>query len=500
MMFFPGCADESRPDEELPWGLPFTLQRDAEGDPLSDEEIAAFTKKITGFWKEVDYFNWLTRHAHGIDESLSMPDYWLYWQDTQAEKQGDKVTYVHVNMGGSDNIAKPTPKFMNQLIAGYLTFEDPTMGRLIEQYSKGLVALFLGMVYENEDPVIDWLMARSIFTTNHDFTTPEGRAAAVDYDPIQREQLDWNSHSLNNPDNPYWGDLWLRNMRSKDDVPHLLRLAPLLQRVARDGADQGVREAAERLHHYLTRFAQDIVDSGYLIRTKDDQGNPFIPVDEENPEVVKDLASLVSFESYIPNAECNAKLATALFAYGEPLGNDCGDGISPQYEVAAVAAHFFNYPLIRYFHLAAIVQALMRREDRAAKRLLDGLIQRAEDTVNDKDGYSDHFEWYSERASFLLAAATCGLPLTAREARIIQEEYALSVDFYLPWPNWDLWDPALPDGTYETLPPRGDETKRNIRIAEMAYFLEYCYSPWRNPAGAEVVDCAIVMDPTQWGR
>jgi len=34
----------------------------------------------------------------------------------------------------------------------------------------------------------------------------------------------------------------------------------------------------------------------------------------------------------------------------------------------------------------------------------------------------------------------------------------------------------------------------------MGYVLSYCWSPFKNPAGAAIVDCDIVNDPSRWGE
>jgi hypothetical protein len=34
---------------------------------------------------------------------------------------------------------------------------------------------------------------------------------------------------------------------------------------------------------------------------------------------------------------------------------------------------------------------------------------------------------------------------------------------------------------------------------EMSFIFEYCWSPFRNPASAPLIDCDVVADPTQWG-
>ncbi|MDP8225967.1 MAG: hypothetical protein P9L99_21580 [Candidatus Lernaella stagnicola] len=38
-----------------------------------------------------------------------------------------------------------------------------------------------------------------------------------------------------------------------------------------------------------------------------------------------------------------------------------------------------------------------------------------------------------------------------------------------------------------------------MRDTEMAYFIEYCQAPFRNPETIDPVDCDIILDPSQWG-
>jgi len=223
-------------------------------------------------------------------------------------------------------------------------------------------------------------------------------------------------------------------------------------------------------------------------------------VTRPDPIFSKDLASFVDYDALIPNAECDPKLTAALLAYGEPRDNDCGNGISQQYETVATGSHYFNYGIVRYFHLTAIVNALVSKQDRVAKDLLKGLIERCDIMTADQSERVDHTEWDADMASYLLAAAASGLPLTSAEARIIQDRYTLSVDHYSEWPYWDLYDSSVPDGEYEYRPNRDAADTKHVRPEEMAYLLQYCYSPWRNPAGVEIANCDVVLDPTRWGK
>ena len=225
------------------------------------------------------------------------------------------------------------------------------------------------------------------------------------------------------------------------------------------------------------------------------------PMEEENPDQVKDLASFVAYEDFIPNAECDPKLTAALLAYEEDLDNDCGDGISISYEAAATAGHYFNYAIVRYFHLSAIGAALVLRKDRLAEQLLTGLVTRVDTMMADDDERADNAEWDADAAGFLLAAAANGLPLTAAEARLVQEVYSASVDHYLAYQLWDLWDPSVADGEYSYIPSRdAADGAKHVRLPEMSFLFEYCYSPFRNPASVELVDCSVILDPSRWGE
>jgi hypothetical protein len=483
----------------LPGGLPFEVTRPESGSPLTPQEIEDFTRKVTGFWRDVDFFRWCSWHSHGLHASYDaeMPDYKLWWQDTRAIKAGDTVTFEHV--GAADNIMIRTPKILSAAISGYLMSGDPVMGDLVEQYSKGIVALFQGMAFAGEDPVVEGITARAIFTHNHSYIL-DGRKIAIDYDPVRREWQSWNAHTIHNPANPYFGDIWVRNMRSKDDVPHMFRVLPLLMRVIQDAHEERIRAAAQLAHDYLVLFARDIVSQGYLIRTKGSDGVPYVPTEEDNPDVPLDLASFVTYDPLVPNAECNAKLVTALVANDDPSGNDCGDGRNATYDAVAGLVHYFNVHIIRYFHLAALTNALVRRHDDVARRLLDGVITRADEAIDNEEERAEHGEWDADLSSFLIAAAASGMPLTRREARYIHKHLGAAIDHYRAWPHWDLWDPSIPDGTYDYKPDREGDGKAHTRPAELAYLLQYCYSPWHNPAGARLVDCAVVADPSRWGE
>ena len=165
----------------LPLALPFSFERPDVGEPLTDEEIAHFTKRITGLLKQIDYYTWVYEVSHGTDASTGMPAYLIWWHDVEAHKAGDLVTFVNNKEdGGSHNNAVPSMLALAQVIGGYLSAPAPDSARLLEELTRSIHAVTLGFVYDEDDP-IDFLMSRNLITQNHAFTLPSGKEKAVDY-------------------------------------------------------------------------------------------------------------------------------------------------------------------------------------------------------------------------------------------------------------------------------------------------------------------------------
>jgi len=487
---------------DYPATLPFAFTRADEGLPMSDAEITAFTKKITGLWKNAKYFEWMYLTSNGMDESnpYGMPWYKAHLQDFWAEKQGDTVTFHHG--GGSDNLWIRSGKMLNNVIAGYIASGDPLMGKIAESYCRGIVAFFKGEEYSDNDPE-RIIMPRCIFTQNHEYTVL-GRKVKVDYDPIKLiEKYDWNAHTIPNHINPYYGDIHIRNMRSKDDLPHIYRMVPMMMRLAKEGHDENVRLAAENAVAYLQAFAKDIVDSGYYIRIKDKNGNTQIMFEEATPWMVKDLISLVNFEFIVPNAECNGKFTSAILGYQEPLCNDCGNGTINLYDMVAGQVHYYNMAIVVYFHQAALANAIMNNNSMRALELLQGMSARLDAMMQGKGKPTKEPcpDWEPDLATHLLVAASNGLPLKSSEARLVAQEYSKAADHYITWPNWNLWDSSVPNGQVSYIP--GNSPTPDTRVVgadELAFLLEYCNSPYRNIAGAKLCDCDVVLNPARWGE
>ena len=511
------CSDnEADRQTGLPQQLSISFTRDDPGTPIPAQEVTAFTRKVVGMMARAEYYKWLRRISYGVDASTGKKDWDVWWTGSHAEKSGDTVSFVHGETSSPDsadgghNLMTRTIKVLGSAISGYFLTGDEDMARLAEQYCKGVTATMEGMVYDEND-TLHHLMARNIIPFNHSYTR-DGRKTAVDYSNWYHDGAGWNCQRFNYPDNPYWGSVWVTNMRSKDDVSRVMRIAATIRYAAAYADDDAMRSACADTYEHLRLFAKDVVDSGYWIRTKDRNGEPFIPGktgDAELDSGAGDLASYRMFDNLFPQSQCNATRALAYLAYGEGMDNDCGDidGSENAYEQTAVHNHYFNIWLIRSHHLARIFQALTNGDGEDARLGLRGLVRRytaSLDTPADRLPVGED-EYMRDLASSMMQAVSVGYPLNEREARLVMKYWLRAVEEWKDWPYWDLWDASVPDGTYGYRPPDTrvidedtGEKLRWVRPEDFAAFFDACWSPFKNPDGMRILDCDIVRNPSSW--
>jgi hypothetical protein len=441
-----------------------------------------------------------------------MMGYKLWWQDVGMRREGDTIVLWH--HGRAENILKRSIKVLNNSLAGYLLTGDDRMRELSVQLMKGVVALSLGLEFEREEPLVKYLQSRAVFNHNHSYQV-DGRDVAIDYEGMYEASFKWNVHVFEIPDNPTYGNIWVSNMRSKDDVPYIYLSLPIATRAYHLAPDPEVRETAELYIEYLRGFSQSVVDNDWFILTKYEDGVATQAIDATvSDSYLADLGSFVHWQGLFgPDAECNAQLGTALTGYGYSAGKShCDSGkVGWRLEQIATATNYFNHNIYNYFHVGALAEAHLWGRADIAQPLNEGLAYRFDEiTENPDTPNNDNKEFASDLAGWLLSAATHGFPLNEREARHIMTWYGDASDWYRPWPHWDPWS-SLTDGEElsDYRAPRDETTtdtqgneivKAHVRLVEMPYIFEYCYSPHRHPESVAFIDCDIVADPSQWGE
>jgi len=475
---------------ELPTSLPFEFTRQDIGPPVPQEEITAFTNRIVAAWRDARVFDYLASVTYGMkrDNDRGMPYYSVFWSGVTPYKEGGRVIFRHMHGGSAENIMIPNPVLLTNVIAAYLFSGDERLARLADELARGVSATLMGSVWDESVPQEDRaVMARSVVNNNYEGLLEDGRPYAVDYSAWRiRDIRRWNTWFMNVPHNPYWGDIYIQNMRSKDDICHLFRAAGLLPHFMDRFEDPAVRAGVRAAYFDLEAFARDVVDHGFRIRSVDLDGTLFIPG--------IDLASLVF---YGPQAECNATLAAQIYAYGHPGDIDCGIGRVWWYDVIANLENKYNYEIIRNFHMAALLHSMNYGHDQVAYNLMVGLANRSladYNRINDPFDNEDQWEDYKGKlAGSMVKYAACGLPLLAREVRFIHETYDQAIEVWNAYEHWDLWADNVQDG------PRPYKPGTRVAFQDMTAFLQLCASPYANDTGTKVVDCEIIRDPSSWG-
>ena len=476
--------------ETLPDSLPFEFTREDVGEPVSPEEVSAFTWRIVEAWRRADFFHYLQGIVYGVPRNnpQGMPYYSVYWSGVAPYKEGDLVTFRHLEGGSAENIMIPNPVLLTNVIAAYKFAGDERLALLADELARGVSAQFMGCVWDRGVSAEDrHVMARAVINNNFEAVRADGRRYAADYSAWRiLDMRRWNTWFINIPNNPYWGDVYIQNMRSKDDVCHLFRAGGLLPHFLNLFPDPEVRAGVSGAFHDLAAFAKDITDHGFRIRSVDLDGNIWIPG-----------IDLASFVFYGQQSECDAVLAARLLGYGDPGEIDCGNGISSLYETVATSTHTYNYNIIRNFHMAALLASLNHRYDEVALRLMEGLAERSTSEMGKTEGtFADPGEqenFNGDLAGNLAKYAACGLPLTSREVRHLHRYYDEAAEVWNSWGEWNLWDASVPDGRHAYTPGT------RVDFQDMTAFLQLCASPFVNDAGAAAVDCEIIRDAANWG-
>ncbi len=499
--------------EENPDGLPDALaiaySREDPDEPVSDAEIQAFTRKIMAFLKRIHYFDFVLYTTHGVDASTGMRD-WQFWYNEHFRKDGDLVTFYHpenLNDGGH-NLHIPTSRLLGNLLAASLITEDDTATLAAVQLCKGVSASMLGMVHDENDTLLHLMTRNVVPALNHEFTTHDGKRKAVDYSGWFSPYSRWNCYRYKIEENPYWGEMWVTNLRSKDDVPHIFRLIPNLRYAVSRSENEDLKDFCGETLDLLEAFAKDIVDSDFRIRTKDENGDIMIPGytdDEDLNDLQGDLASFIDYREWIPEGECNARRGAELIGYHEATIEDCGRGEPNAYDIASFNINRYNKRICRYFHLAHVANALVNRDDTAAAELMDGLEERMDmekSTTEDEMRYEPD-DWYRNLALYYTQSYSFGYPLLSEEVRAIHHYYEKAVDEYDAWPYFDPWAENVPEGDLGAYHPGNCRTEDDVqscwwRIEDMGQIFEGCWSPFVNPTSARWVDCDIVRDPSKW--
>lgn len=463
----PAPADTTRAPGELPQhadALPFALDREMVGDPIADAEIDDATKQLIEVLEATRYFETVADRVHAAPRDEDGLDPATWWSGVTVTRENGVVAFTHTENGADNNGLRTAPLLEGACYA-YALSGDPAAEALVDRLLRGFVSWSEAMERGPDDEV--GILARAAYT--EPFTMDVGDVTlSVDTSPARPGVDVEPAQFVHLPDNPRFGDVWVRNTRSKDDLGHMLRALGEVDRcdaILADRAD--LVEARRRAIQWSSR----IVAEDFQIPT----------LDPDLQEVIPEGDLAMFFEEI----ECGARLAVNLAATEAPVdGEDCEDGLQvPENTVLSSGA----LQIVRHFHLGAAQQALVHGQNEVAEQLAYGLSERLDvvheaiDAGEPHDNFND-----GDLVAYTLHAVAAGVPLTPREVRWLHGRLAAT------WASATAADPATfalfdagtPDGEYVYEPGLSGTS-----FIEVGLWLAPCAAKYRDPAGTPVLDC-----------
>ncbi len=380
----------------------------------------------------INYFGWILYNSHGYMTKKGI-EYLIWPADSEARgndivayKSRKGIIFKHMPGHGGHNIMILTSTILYQAAQEYLNNRDNDAKEIINHYCKGITATMKGMVFGPDDNE-KYIMARNIVPRSHIESIKE-RTKLIDYSVWRNEYSSWNAKRIHNKNNPFFGDIYVTTIRSKDDLPHILKTIPVLQKVSNETDDLTLKKSVDEMLNYMKGFCRKVVDCEFYIPTKDKNGNVTIPKG--------DLAHILREEPY-------GRAAISLVAGEDNI--KLRDG-GRMYERIATKMKYYNYKIFNTFHLSTIMLARMKGHIELEEEATIRFYRRLERLTKSRDkkrGIKG-----KDLANLLIQSKSIGIELSQEQEEIIREEVSKAMKSYICFNRWDLWDRSVKVGVY----------------------------------------------------
>jgi hypothetical protein len=472
-----GGVAEAAPTGVLPdhpRSLPFDYTRPDVGTPLTPAELAAATTQYLEILAATAWFDTIAQRAHGVPQGDPAHRYWYatWWSGVTVARAAGKVTFTH-GADGADNNGLRTAQLLEGACYAQTLWKKPAHELLTRRLLRGATSWFLAM--ETGPGADPFLMARAAYPAPLDVTeTP--LPLHVDYSPARPGNDVPPAVFIHLPDNPSWPDLWVRNLRSKDDIGHLLRALGEIDTCDGHFADPAAQADLTELRRRFEGFSRRVQADGFAIATLGKDLQEYVPTD--------------GLAHFIKLFECGALLTLEETGHAGAPDVDCGDGNDPVPEgVGALKSSAMQ--IVRSFHEAAVLGALVHGKPDVAQAMLAGLGKRLDTVMDLIDAGTPPTNFNpSDLVAFMIHAANTGVPLTSREVRWLHARLAEAHASYLDparAADFALFSPGGADGAYPFEPGGA-----GIDFKDLGIVLGLCAAEYRNPTTRAALDCDAV--------
>ena len=447
------------------------------GVAITKEERDQATDELISLLKEIKYFDFIDSRVHGSPESdTSQPFWWAtMWTGVKVTKLGGQVTYLH-GLTGSDNAGIQTSPFLEDACYAYQLTGNQKYAHLARRLMRGMSSWILASSRSaNESPK---LLFRAFYPTSV-FSTDNGRDIFINYNANRPGVDGVPSQYVHNPNNPYFGDIWLKNNRSVDDLGHMITAIAHLQG-CRDIFDQDAKKDLDMLNKLYSDWAQNVESNRFIIPSLNKNLEMYIQR--------RGLGDYSGLKIGLIDPFCVGKLAVRFLHSDTDQNLDCGKGYTVLEKMFARYLQNDAIQIIRTHHVAAIAMAELKSQHLLATKLREGLVERMNRDlkVARNQKLSPKFD-IQDIASFLIQAHNTGVSMTSDEIRFVYERLHTAYQTLRSpayYNTFHLFDSSVPDGEYSFDPPH-----IGLYFYAIGSMLGTCTSTLVNPEGRQVLNC-----------
>ncbi len=453
------------------------FERADKGVPISGSEREQATDELISLLKDTKYFDFIDSHVHGSAESDSSKPFWWasMWTGVKASKSKGLVTYTHSN-DGTDNAGIHTSPYLESACYAYLLTGEQKYAHLSRKLMRGFSAWILSSARSTDErPTI---LSRAFYPESF-HSTEAGRDIFVNYDASRPGIENGVSSYVHIPHNPYFGDIWLKNNRSVDDIGHMIRAIAQIQ-ACRNAFDEEAKADLDQMNALYTTWASDVDANKFKIATYN-----------INAERIWDKKGLGNYNKYkIPGIDptCVEKLAVRLLHSDDAQNLKCGKGISFLEKLGSKFLKNDAIQILRSHHVAAVAMAQLKSQFTVAEKLMEGLSDRMDRDLKVAKNIklSPKFD-IQDIPTFFIDANNVGVPMTSDEIRFVYERLHIAYKDMRSVSNYNtfhLFDDTTPDGEYSFDPPNN-----GLYFYTLGAMIGTCTSPLRNSNVRPLFDC-----------
>ncbi len=457
------------------------FQRPDKGTPITTQEREAATDEFLTILKDTRYYGFAESRIHGTPEGNPQGHYWWgsMWTGVQVSKVAGQVAFTHQN-NGSDNVGIHTAPYLEGACYAYRLTGDRRYEKLAQKLIRGFSSWILSSSRSATDA--PKILSRSFYPSSFE-SFEDGRALKVNYEASRPGVATEASDYVHVAQNPYFGDLWVKNNRSIDDIGQMIRAMSQIQ-VCHNIFSKETQIDLEEMNHLYANWAKSVEDAQFVIPGFNKQAEIVV-----KKNGIGDYDAFGKFLGFNPN--CAGKMAIHFLYDSQSRGFNCGNGLSILERVLNRYLSNDVIEILRSHHISSIAMAELRGQKDIALKLRQGLATRIENDLGFARNPASRpkLDTQDIPAEFV-HANNVGVPLTSNEIRFLYERLHQAYEgmrqpqFYS---TFHLFDSTVPDGQYNY-----DAPSTGLYFYTLAPMVGACASTWVQSSVRPLLNCERV--------